>query len=110
MRERGIGRLGPDLDGKLRCERRSFPQLALHTKPPFDQLHELVTDSKPQSRSSVLARNRGVRLGELFEKIVSLLGSYSDPRVRHLEPNPVLTVFQFAVHIQAYGAVIGKFA
>ena len=81
----GLGRLGHHLEVDGEPERAAAPRLAGRADRAAHQLDQLAADAQPEPGAAVLARGRGVGLGERLEQPLGLLGVDADPGVGDLE-------------------------
>src|SRR6266404_1086378 len=108
--QRGYSGLDDDLSGQPDRKDGALPRLALDVDLPFHQLNEPVSNGESQAGPTILAGNRGIRLGKLVKKVLLLLGGDSNPSVADPELNPRSLLYLDLLHVHGDGALIRKFA
>ena len=95
----GFVRLGKE---NREPEGRTFVLPAFDAHASAHLFHQLAGDVQAQARAAVLARGRGISLGEGFEKFALGLGGDADARVGNFEPHPLRRELAFAVGVARY--------
>src|SRR6266852_7720199 len=91
---------------QLHCKDSALSRLALDVDLPLHQLNEPVSNGKSQASPTVLAGNRGVRLGKLLKQVFLLFGGDSNSGVADAELNPVSFFYLDLIHVYGDGAVV----
>src|SRR5882724_10330055 len=88
----------------------ALSRLALDVDMPLHQLNEPVSDGESQASPTILAVNRGVRLGKLLKQVFLLFGGDSNSGVADAELNPIFFLYPDLIHVCGDVAVDRKLA